>query len=311
MAFNTIILIKGVGKAIEAQNNAGYNINLTSFGISETAGLFSKDRTSPNTVWFKDLVTNTIKIDDNTIELTCYVPPNALDRVTNLPVVGNKNVGEVYVYGLDENNDEFVFAIAQPDVVETYSHTGALEFRIQLTLQNVTVDSVYSFRYTQAQEINLHDESPIAHPNLFWNVLDVTEDMEAVANKVHLVKHPISTNIITITLPVPEAGKKVTFKDTLGNPFVKKTIIQSNNGELIDSSLQYQLGAFESVSFISDGINWFIVWSGGGGSAATTGIFNIGDQFQAGSWRIRLDAGKLIFEVGNGLGSYTIKDIME
>jgi hypothetical protein len=311
MAINTIILNQGIGKAIQAQNNSGYRISLTSFGISEQSGDFSKNRTTPNTVWFKDVITNTIKIDDNSIELTCYVPPNAFDRTTNTSVVGSKVVKEVYIYGLDENLDEYIFAIGQPDVLETYSNTGAYEFRVQLILQNVTVDSVYNFIYSQAQEIDLHNESNVAHPNLFWNVLNVTEDMEAIANRVHLVKHPLSVDTITIKLPQPQMGRKVAIKDTIGSPFLKKTFIVSNDGELIDNALQYQLTAFESLSVISDGTNWFTVWSGGGGGGALSGVFEIGNPFLDGSWRIRVDAGRLVFERGNGNGLYTIKDIME
>jgi hypothetical protein len=117
---NTLILNQGVGKAIDAQNDSGFHIKLTSFGISETAGAFDKDRTTENLLWFKTTVTSTVKIDDNTVQLTCVVPPNAIDRQTNVPVTGPKVIGEVYVYGEDENLDEFIFALGQPEFSETY-----------------------------------------------------------------------------------------------------------------------------------------------------------------------------------------------
>jgi len=172
---NTLILNQGVGKAIQAQNDAGFFIKLTSFGISETAGVFDKNRSSENIEWFRTLITNTVKIDDNTVELTCEVPPNAIDRQTNLPVVGNKNIGEIYVFGEDENLDEFVFALGQPEVLETYDPQGSYVFRIQVKLLNVEVDAVYRFSYTQAHEIVTHDESLIAHPDLFWELKVETE----------------------------------------------------------------------------------------------------------------------------------------
>lgn len=310
---NTLILNQGIGKAIDAQNNSGFFIKITSFGISETAGAFDKDRNSSNTLWFKTLVTTTTKIDDNTIELTCVVPPNAIDRQTNLPVTGPKNIGEVYVYGEDENVDEFIFALGQPEFSETYDPQGSYEMRIQIKLLNVTVDSVYRFSYTQAEEVGLHNESPVAHGNLVWNMLTETESFGALQNRVHLVRHAPSESLVEVTLPAPEVGRKVCIKDGVGDVVGKRIRILPNAGELID-----QYGAagynfkypYESKTLMSDGTDWFFVWSDNQDSPSK-GIINLGDPNDVGSWRLKVDGGKLHIQRSAGLGVFEDKDILE
>jgi hypothetical protein len=310
---NTLILNQGIGKAIDAQNNSGFHIKLTSFGISETAGLFDKDRNTANTLWFKTLVTSTVKIDDNTIQLTCAVPPNAIDRQTNLPVIGPRNIGEVYVYGEDENLDEFVFALGQPEFSETYDPQGSYEMRIQLKLLNVTVDSVYKFFYTQAEEVGLHNESPIAHANLVWDLTTETESFSAVQNKVHLVRHAPSESLVEVTLPQPELGKKFCIKDGVGDVIGKRITLLPNDGELID-----QYGAagytfkfpYEAKTLMSDGTDWFFIWSENQ-DTLSKGIVNLGDPNVSGSWRLKVDGGKLFIQKSTGLGVFEDKDILE
>ena len=310
---NTLILNQGIGKAIEAQNNQGFNILLPSFGVSEIPGTLDINRTTPNTEWFKTTVTTALKIDDNTIQLTCVIPPNATDRQTNLPVTGPREIAEVYVYGLDQNSDEFLFSLSKPEFVEMYDPQGSYELRIQLKILNVTVDSVYRFEYTQAQEIALHDESPIAHPGLFWTAETKTENFDAIGNKVYLINHAPSESVITVKLPIPELGKKVCIKDILGEPSNKKIFIESNDGESIDGlGVPYQFKSpFESRTLMSDGVNWFFIWSEQGKQPTSqSGVVNLGDPNLAGSWRLKVDGGNLLIEHSTGNGVFVTVDTL-
>lgn len=155
MALNSIILNDGMSQSIIAQNERGFFIKVKSFGVSEIAGALDPTRTTPNTEWYSGLIAYGQKINDNTIEVMCTIPPSAIST--------NKNVEELYLYGEDMSGTEFLLVLAHPDPVALYTPTSELSFRLQVTIQNLNVSSVYQFIYTQAQEIAEHNLDINAH----------------------------------------------------------------------------------------------------------------------------------------------------
>lgn len=168
MAINSILTNDGVGRTIIAMNEEGFFIKLKKFSVSETAGTLDKTKTDvdKNPEWYEALISSGQKIDDNTIEVICNIPPGVVDLITGLPVSGTKYVREIYITAEDQLANEFLLAIGQPDPEAIYIDSGALTFRLQISILNVDVNAVYQFAYTQAAEISDHNIDPLAHPPL-------------------------------------------------------------------------------------------------------------------------------------------------
>lgn len=155
---NSVVTNDGMSNAILAQNEEGFFIKIKGFGVSDVGGVLSPTRTTPNTEWYNGDIAYGKKINDNTIEVMCTIPPSA--------VAENKDVYEIYLYGEDQSSNTFMFLLAQPDPTALYTPTSELSFKLQITIQNLSVSSVYQFVYTQATEISEHNLENNAHPQL-------------------------------------------------------------------------------------------------------------------------------------------------
>jgi hypothetical protein len=162
MAVNSILTNDGLSQSIIAQGEYGYFIKVKSFGVSDVAGALDPSRTTGNTEWYNALVSNGQQINDNTIQITCTIPPSAVGE--------DKSVEELYIYGEDMSNNEFLLAIAQPNPTQIYTPSATLTFRIQIVVQNIDPSTVYQYIYTQAQEISEHNIDINAHPPLQANL---------------------------------------------------------------------------------------------------------------------------------------------
>lgn len=158
MATNVILTDQGISNSIIAQQEKGFDILVKGFGVSETAGELESDRTTTNPEWYTGALGAGIRINNNTVELRFSIPAGA-DTV-------DRYVKEIYIYADDNLGGQYLLAIAQPDPDRLYTPSGALIFRIQMTIQNINVGDIYQFIYTQAQDISEHDENPNAHPLL-------------------------------------------------------------------------------------------------------------------------------------------------
>jgi len=167
---NSVITNSGVEESILAQAEQGFFIRISSFGVSETSGVLDVTRTTSNSEWFKSLISSAVKVDANTVQINCNIPPNAIDAITTLPVSGVKSAAEIYIYAFDENDVEYLFAIGQPDITELYSPAASLTLRFSFRIINTSVDNIYQFLYTQANEINDHNNDFNAHPHLQENL---------------------------------------------------------------------------------------------------------------------------------------------
>lgn len=151
----------GVLKARQAQNDEGFKIFPTNFGVSRTAGVIEGSRTGPNAGnWFTGPISSRVVIDDNTLKFICTIPagsipPNTIDTVR-----------EIYLYGTDDSLVDFLFAVGQPSTPLTYDPTGSLTLELELSLTNVDLTSAIVFQYTQATELSEHNLDPCAHSGI-------------------------------------------------------------------------------------------------------------------------------------------------
>ena len=148
----------GVIKAREAQNDEGFKIFPTNFGVSRTAGVVESSRTSANAgLWFTGPISSRVVVDNNTIKFVCTIPAGSIPPNTT------DTVREIYLYGTDTIPEDFLFAIGQPTTPLLYDPSGSLTLELELALSNVDLTSAIVFSYTQATEINEHNSDPCAH----------------------------------------------------------------------------------------------------------------------------------------------------
>lgn len=159
MAIIGIFTDIGIAKTIEARNNEGFDIYPVNFGVSSSAGVLDPTRTTPNfDEWYRAILSGANKIDDNTIEVFCTIPPNQVPSTTY--------VREIYLFSKDSDDIEFLLAIGQPDISIEYNPSGSVEMRLQLRLNNADPSSTYTWNYTQATQLSEHKVDLNAHPDL-------------------------------------------------------------------------------------------------------------------------------------------------
>jgi len=158
MAIIGLFTDDGMLKVIEAQNNAGFKIYPINFGVSEIAGDFLTTRDSANSQWYNAPISSASVIGQNTVVLVCDIPPGVVASV--------KEVNEIYIFAEDIFAADFLLAFGQPTVDISYDPAGRLKFNLQLTLDNVDLTDTFEFVFTQATEINEHNNDTNAHPVL-------------------------------------------------------------------------------------------------------------------------------------------------
>jgi len=145
-----------------------------------------------------------------------------------------------------------------------------------------------------------------------WNLVEFDDSFTALENRVNVVNHATTVSEVEVTLPVPVLGRKVCIKDGYGDAINKRIVVRPNLNESLDQYGNvgfYFKYPFESKTFMSDGVNWFIIWSENQDSSAT-GILNLGDPNSLGSWRLRTDGDKMYIERSTGGGVWDTKDII-
>lgn len=155
MAIIGLITNVGLAESIEAQNNQGWKIYPENFGVSETKGALDPTRTTANTMWFTNVISSRVVVNANTIEFICTIPPGATGSI--------KYANEIYLFAKDQQNNEFLLALAQPEGTILYDPVGATTFRLLINIASIDISSLYQFNYTQATEIDEHNTDPNAH----------------------------------------------------------------------------------------------------------------------------------------------------
>jgi hypothetical protein len=160
MAILGIITNEGVTKSIALLNEQGYKILPYRFAVSEQIGGFNKfrDLASILPTWYDGLISNAVRISPNTIQFSCNIPAGTAPEP--------RYTREVYVIAKDENDDDFLLGLGHPSSELTYDPEGELRIRIQFTIDNIDIADLYTFLYTQATEIEDHNNDSNAHPVL-------------------------------------------------------------------------------------------------------------------------------------------------
>lgn len=89
-------------------------------------------------------------------------------------------------------------------------------------------------------------------------ITKITSDHSAVVNEVVIVDG--DNGAVNITLPVPSSGAKVVVKNFITDYVANVTTVLPNAAELLDGNATYVCKSDkESIEFISDGTDWFII----------------------------------------------------
>lgn len=169
----------GISKAIEAQNNQGFKIFPTGFGVSDQKTVpFDETITTPNAgLWFQGLISSRVVTSPNTIKFVCTVPPGVIPPNTF------KLIQEVYLFGVDTMSNQFMFAAGQPTVSIVYDPDGSVTLDLEVSLTNVPITDKVIFQFTQATEVSEHNTDPNAHPDTIEaiNLAGIFQDAGGVA----------------------------------------------------------------------------------------------------------------------------------
>lgn len=145
----------GIAKTIEARDNEGFDIFVEKFGVSTTAGAMDASRTTPNLELYRGAVSSRVAINNNTIKVICTVP--------QAQSLGLEDIREIYLYGKDSLNNDFMLALGQPQNPITYDPSGTVTMELQISLVNVDLTALYQFTDTGAVELAEHNTDPNAH----------------------------------------------------------------------------------------------------------------------------------------------------
>jgi len=158
MAIQGVITDVGVQKSIDAANNEGFNIRPKSFSVSNIAGALSVSRTSDNSgVFFSSPISSFVVIDENTIKFICTVTPGQIPSGTT------RNISEIALFAEDQNNNEFLFALGQPQPAITYEPSGSVTLELEVSIVNIDLSDQFVFEFTQATELGEHEDSFTPH----------------------------------------------------------------------------------------------------------------------------------------------------
>ena len=155
---------EGLMKSIEAANKQGWTITPKAFSISETKGPLDVSRTINDLqpTFYTELISARTVQGPNTIEFICTVPPQQSVTV--------KNIQEIYLIAEDYEGNDFLLAFGQADPVLIYEPEGSLRMRLLISVANVNIGELYTFKYTQATEIRDHNLDPNAHPEILGKI---------------------------------------------------------------------------------------------------------------------------------------------
>lgn len=231
-----IITNEGLSKSIEAQAREGWKIYPRAFAVSDILGLFdtTRDTSSMYETWYEGPIGGVVVQGTNTLEFLCTIPPGS--------TADNKNIREIYVTALDNNDNLFLLGLGQIEGDVQYNPGGSTKLRILITIQNVNISGLYEFKYTQASEIEDHNHDPNAHPDI-RALLTGSTGATIINNNYYAspgdtVFVNSTTNPVQVNLPVTNLvlGTRVTVIDVgLSAAKAGHEIIVGRNGNKIDT----------------------------------------------------------------------------
>jgi hypothetical protein len=163
-----LITNSGLGHCIRAADMGGWAIYPTGFGISDQLGVIEVTRSIADIkpTWYNAPISGRIVKSTNTIEFLCTIPPGVSANVMGIK--------EIYVFAETNAGEDFLLAICGIEGEVSYDPAGSTKLRILITIQNLDLMDLYVFKYTQAMEIEDHNNDPNAHPDLISAVINIT-----------------------------------------------------------------------------------------------------------------------------------------
>lgn len=160
---------KGIQKTIAAQGNVGWFIYIKQFAVAQLSSTLPLDPELGDTLplqptWYTDVVSGWQVVDNNTVQVTCTIPPGQKPLLTVGEYVP---IGDIYLYAQDHLGNPFLLVVAQPDITLEYDNLGTTRLIMSIQLNNVNLSSLYSFTFTEAKDIYDHNLDPAAHEVLF------------------------------------------------------------------------------------------------------------------------------------------------
>lgn len=155
-----LITTEGLANCIRMAGNGGWHIYPTKFCVSDIIGDINVNRTTLDRfdTWYEAPISGRIVQSSETIEFLCTVPPGVAADLMY--------VREIYLMAETTDGTEFMLAICGIDGTASYDPSGSIKFRVIVTIQNLNLMDLFVFKYTQAQEIEDHNNDPNAHPDL-------------------------------------------------------------------------------------------------------------------------------------------------
>ncbi|WP_298751812.1 hypothetical protein [uncultured Arcobacter sp.] len=155
-----VITNNGINEAYLADTN-GWKIDFSKFAVSSEVGALDVTRTTANTIVYEAVPSAFVKIDSNSIRITCEIPAEA-EYPAGTPT-GDFTIREVYLFITNKDDAEKLFWIGQP-IPLPYTEVSDFNFDIIINLNNISETS--TFTNTQATEVSNHNNDPNAHPHI-------------------------------------------------------------------------------------------------------------------------------------------------
>lgn len=155
-----LLTTEGLANCIRMANNGGWHIYPTKFAVSDVIGEINANRTTLDTfdIWYDAPISGRVVQNSETIEFLCTIPPAAAAEM--------KYIREIYLFAETSDGAEFLLGLCGIDGTAAYDPAGSIKFRIIISIQNLNLMDLFVFKYTQAAEIEDHNNDPNAHPDL-------------------------------------------------------------------------------------------------------------------------------------------------
>lgn len=208
-----LITSEGLANCIRMANNGGWHIYPTKFCVSDTIGEIDATRTTLDMfeTWYEAPISGRIVQNSETIEFLCTIPPGV--------AATTKYIREIYLLAETSDGAEFLLGICGIDGTAAYDPAGSIKFRVIISIQNLNLMDLFVFKYTQAAEIEDHNNDPNAHPDLSAAIAGVGKPTVIFNNYTATEGQTLfvdtSSGPITIQLPRSglRAGSKVEIID--------------------------------------------------------------------------------------------------
>lgn len=154
-----LLTSEGLANCIRMANNGGWHIYPTKFCVSDIIGEITASRTTMDMfeTWYEAPISGRIVQTSESIEFLCTIPPGVSADMMY--------IREIYLMAETTDGTEFLLGLCGIDGTASYDPAGSIKFRIVVNIQNLNLMDLFVFKYTQAQEIEDHNNDPNAHPD--------------------------------------------------------------------------------------------------------------------------------------------------